>query len=91
MSRKFSIVRTLDTDKIIEEIDSYMMITGEFNPYIFMSEETSKAIEEEVAEKVTVEWLDPSLKSNYKGTEATFAGCKVFINNDLKFGVVEIR
>ena len=87
MSRKFTIVRTLDIDKIIEEIDSYVMITGEFNPYIFMSEETSKAIEKEVM----VEWLDPSLKSNYKGKEVTFAGCKVFINNDLKFGVVEIR
>ena len=90
MSRKFSIVRTLDIDKIIEEIDSYVMITGEFDPYIFMSEETSKAIEKEVV----VEWidpLDPSLKLNRKYKVDTFAGHKVFINNDLKFGVIEIR
>ena len=88
MSERFSIVKTINIDKIFEEIDNYIMITGETNPYIFMNEDTSKAIDDEVG---IVKWIDPSSKSNYKGIEATFTGYKIFINNDLKFGIVEIR
>ena len=88
MGERFSIVKTINIDKIFEEIDNYIMITGETNPYIFMNEDTSKAIDDEVG---IVKWIDPSAKSNYKGIEATFTGYKIFINNDLKFGIVEIR
>ena len=88
MSERFSIVKTINIDKIFEEIDNYIMITGETNPYIFMNEDTSKAIDDEVG---VVKWIDPSAKSNYKGIEATFTGYKIFINNDLEFGIVEIR
>ena len=88
MSERFSIVKTINIDKIFEEIDNYIMTTGETNPYIFMNEDTSKAIDNEVG---IVKWIDPSAKSNYKGIEATFTGYKIFINNDLKFGIVEIR
>ena len=88
MGERFSIVKTINIDKIFEEIDNYIMITGETNPYIFMNEDTSKAIDDEVG---IAKWIDPSAKSNYKGIEATFTGYKIFINNDLKFGIVEIR
>jgi hypothetical protein len=53
-----------------------------------MSEETIKAIEKEFP---IVEYIDSSLKPKYKGKEGTFVGYKVFINNDLNFGIVEIR
>ena len=88
MSRKFSIVKTIDVDKIVEEIDNHIRTTGEFSPYIFMSEDTMKAVEGGLPE---VKWADPSLKANYKGKQAAFTGYKVFTNNDLKFGIVEIR
>ena len=87
MSRKFSIVKTIDIDKIIEEIDKYIRTTGEFHPYIFMSEDTMKAVENELPE---VNYIDPSLRANYR-KQSTFTGYKVFVDNDLKFGIVEIR
>lgn len=83
MSRKFSIVRTIDIGKIIEEIDNYIMITGELTPYVFMSEDTIKAIEKEFS----TTYKD----TTYKGKKTTFAGYRVFINDDLRFGIVEIR
>lgn len=93
MSRKFSIVSTVNLDVLYDEIEDYISCTGNFNPYIFMSEETARAIEKELP---PVKWLNPSLKSQYKDknskyTDATFAGYKLFINNSLRFGIVELR
>ena len=91
MSKKFSIMTTINFDKLDREINEYVKCNGNFDPYIFMSEDTIKAIEDEFPTTEYTECLDPSLKSKYKGVEATYTGYKVFVNNDLKFGIVEIR
>lgn len=86
----FSIMTTVDLAKLDSEITKYINQNGNFNPYIFMNEDTINAIEKE--NDIDAEYLkDPQLKSKYKGTIATYCGYKVFINNDLRFGMVEIR
>lgn len=96
MSRKFSITVTtvtIDLSKIDDEITKYINLNGNFNPYIFMNEDTARAIENEVgAHDIVVGGVDLPNKRNTKdGMYATYSGYKVFINNDLRFGIVEIR
>lgn len=90
MSR-FSIV-AIDLSKIDNEISKYININGNFDPYIFMSENTAKAIENEVgAHDIVIDDDLPNKRNTKDGVYATYTGYKVFINNDLKFGIVEIR
>lgn len=93
MSRKFSIVATINLSRIDEEITRYVNLNGNFDPYIFMNEDTAKAIENEVgAHDIEVGGVDlPSKRNTKDGVCATYSGYKVFINNDLRFGIVEIR
>lgn len=91
-SRKFSIVKTIDIDRIFNEIDNYINQNSYgYLPYLFMSRETADAIEHEV-EKCSPTY-DASLPNNRSkdGIYGKFTGYKIFINNDLKFGEVEIR
>lgn len=98
MSRKFSIVSTIDLKKIDKEIYEYIAHNGhlEPEPYLFMNEDTAKAIEAQISmyNLIFYDNSDNSLssKKNKKdGVYATYTGYKIFINNDLRFGVVEIR
>lgn len=94
MSKKFSIVTTIDISRIDQEITKYVNLNGDFDPYIFMNEDTARAIENEVgAHDIMIDGVDLPNKRNAKdgGMYATYSGHKVFINNDLRFGIVEIR
>lgn len=93
MSRKFSIITGIDFGMLDNEISKYVNINGNFDPYIFMNEDTAKAIENEVGtHDIVIDDIDLPNKRNTKdGVCATYTGYKVFINNDLKFGIVEIR
>lgn len=92
INRKFSIMTTINFDKLDKEIEEYMRQTLIDEPYLFMSEDTANAI----ANGFEVEYGIPvtNAHSNVKlkdGVKATYTGYKVFINNDLKLGIVEIR
>lgn len=87
MSRKFSIVSTVNLDTLYDEIEDYIGCNGNINPYIFMSEDTIKAIEYEVG----VDNFTNKINVKDRGYKATCFGHRVFINNDLRFGIVEIR
>lgn len=92
-SRKFSIVKTIDIDRIFNEIDNYINQNGyDYLPYLFMNKETADAIEYEV-EKCSPVIFDASLSDKHSkdGIYGKFTGYKIFIDNGLKFGVVEIR
>jgi hypothetical protein len=92
MGRKFSIMTTINFDKLDREIEEYVSLNCSFNPYIFMSEDTMKAIVKEVKNEFDLDVTD--INSNIKpsnGIKAEYCGYKVFINNDLKLGIVEIR
>lgn len=91
MSRKFSIMTTINFDTLDKQIEEYIRQTLNHDPYIFMSEDTANAIIEELKVcgiDVTDAYSNVKLKD---GVKATYTGYKVFINNDLKLGIVEIR
>lgn len=95
MSRKFSIIKTIDLNKIDEQIKEYKMLhTFHDDPYLFMNKDTARRIEIEVGSNNIIidnDTLANKIKNTKGGVYATYTDCKVFINNDLKFGIVEIR
>ena len=80
MSRTFSIYLAVLLEEILEEINAYIMTTGEQNPYLFMSADTMRTIYNANA------W-----KLKETSTRPTLYGYKVFIDNDLRYGAIEIR
>jgi hypothetical protein len=90
MSKKFSIVKTLDINKLDNEIENYIHISNNKNPYIFMSDATADSI---------AQHYDPiDIYSNVKlgvkdrcGCWGSYVGYKVFVDNSLKYGEIEIR
>ena len=86
MSKKFSIVKEIDLDKLRKQIELYRYETGESNPYLFMSKDTIDELISQVGYKP--DGLFGS-QSNYMC--GYFQGHKVFCDNTLKFGEVEIR
>ena len=90
MSKKFSIVKSLDIDKLDKEMQEYIHISNNHNPYIFMSGAT--------ADKIAQHYDPIDIYSNVKlGVSdrcehlALYKGYKVFTDNSLKFGDIEIR
>lgn len=82
MSEKFSIATTINTSILDIKIDRYLNSNKE-EPYIFMNEDTVDAI------TYTPEVIP---RTHYKnGVVGKYCGYKVFLDNDLKFGEVEIR
>lgn len=91
MSKKFSITKTIDIDKLKENISLYRYETGEMSPYIFMNNETIKAMNDEY-----FKLIDPIAECYLRskcanGLLAKYEGYKIFLDNELKFGEVEIR
>ena len=84
MSKKFSIVKEIDLDKLRKQIELYKYETGEINPYIFMNLDTIKQIGEQVG---------APCKTLYFNTyEIGFFVCNyIFLHNGLKYGEIEIR
>ena len=87
MSKKFSIVQQINLNKIHNEINDYILQTNCFEPYLFMSDKTIDAILQEFEEKYNT--VRPV--SEDRGKVGKYTGYKVFIDNDLEFGMVEIR
>lgn len=91
MRENFYIIETVNLDRILKKIDNYIN-QNDYPPYLFMSKETADAIEHEVAKNNPILY-DASLsnKSSKDGIYGEFIGYKIYINNDLNFGMVEIR
>lgn len=89
MSKKFSIIKGIDLDKLDNLIDKYICETGEMNPYLFMCAETIDAISETYCSALCPEIAFNSKKSN--GFVGLYEGNKIFIDNTLPVGTVEIR
>ena len=85
MIGRFSILKSLDLEKIDTNIKIYEAQTGN-RPYLFMSNETSDAICKEVESNLGL------LSKKTKNCIYNLWGCyKVFLNDDLEFGEVELR
>ena len=84
MSKKFSIVKTIDLNTLRKQIENYKIETGEINPYLFMNLDTIKQIGEQAGVPVKTFCLN--------GYEiGLFEGNNVFLHEGLKYGEVEIR
>lgn len=86
MSKKFSIVKTLDIDKLNSEIKNYISIDNEIDPYIFMSNETKEAI----TRQYPIGLLDMRPKDK-EGCIGVYRGYRVFVDETKKYGDIEIR
>lgn len=87
MNRKFSIVQKIDMTELDRIIDKYQCHTGETNPYLFMNKSTIDAIPT----------VDDTLHDLYQitakinGLIGYYQGYKIFRDDTLDFGEVEIR
>lgn len=88
MNKKFSIVNTIDLDKLDNEVDEYVRQTGETNPHIFMHIDTMQAIDRAFPTNFITE---PTRISDCQGTIGYWEGYQMFTDNSLEFGEVEIR
>ena len=86
MSKKFSIVRTkIDINKLLNNIEEYSIINM-VKPYLFMNKDTINELVSPIGYKADGLWgIQSSSMCGY------FQGYKVFCDNTLKFGEVEIR
>lgn len=83
MSKKFSMVKSLDESKLQEELRIYVNEHQE-EPYIFLNRETIVELELKSTDL-------PRYLLNRNGVISTYRGFKVYENNELKYGEVEIR
>lgn len=89
MSKKFSIVKSLDESRLTKEIVIYVN-ENEENPYIFMSRETIDNLEYN-APLGSYEKFESCENKTKCGAIATYRGYYIYENNDLKYGEVELR
>ena len=86
MSKKFSITKTkIDINKLLNNIEDYSAINM-VEPYIFINKDTIDELNLQVGYKPDGLWSTQS--SSMCGY---FHGYKIFCDNTLKFGEVEIR
>ena len=87
MERKFSIVQKIDLDELTKKIEEYQCRTGETNPYLFMNKSTIDAIP--TVDDALYNFRQVCAKIN--GIAGYYHGYKVFRDDSLSFGEVEIR
>lgn len=90
MSNKFSIVRNLDESRLTKEIVKYIN-ENEDDPYIFMNKETISDLEYCASQLGSYEKFDSYENKMKSGVIAMYRGFKIYENNDLKYGEVELR
>lgn len=90
MSNKFSIVRNLDESRLTKEIVRYIN-ENEDDPYIFMNKETISDLEYCASQLGSYEKFDSYENEMKSGVIAMYRGFKIYENNDLKYGEVELR
>ena len=87
MNRKFSIIEKINMAELDKVIDEYKCQTGGTNPYLFMHKSTIDAIPV----------IDDTLHNLYEitvkvsGIAGCYRGYKIFRDDSLDFGEVEIR
>lgn len=87
MNRKFSIIQKIDMTELDRMINKYKCSTGEENPYLFMNKSTIDVIptDDDVLDNLR------QVCANVNGIAGYYCGYKVFRDDTLDFGEVEIR
>ena len=88
MERKFFIVQKINLDELTKKIDEYQYSTGETNPYLFMNQSTIDVIP--TVDDAIIRNMNQVL-AKINGFAGYYHGCKVFRDDSLSFGEVEIR
>lgn len=94
---KFSITKGLDIGRLnrkIEEATSKLEMLQMENPYIFMNEDTLDVFMDNLlVHEIKTDALDESIPRKYYNQTifGRYHGCKVFIDNDLEYGEIELR
>ena len=88
MIGRFSILKPLDLEKIDKNIEIYECETGNV-PYLFANEETIRVMFNDCGVEFVTKEKFESLQQH--GKVGVYNGYKIYPNNDLEFGEVEIR
>ena len=92
--KKFSILKSVDTNKLDRQIKEYECITGEV-PYLFMANATGDAIMDEMCNNLDMCMTDIKKVRTLLACKGVmlgaYKGIKIYQNEDLPFGEVEIR
>ena len=88
---KFSIVKELDIMKLNEKLSEFFNIKGYF-PKIFASNETLEALSKPYVQKMKrIEFVDGGVLAKAEGLIGEYQGYKIFEDNTLKYGEIELR
>ena len=89
MTEKFSIVKQLDTEKLNEKI-AYFVYENGYDPYIFANNATLETLTKPYEQEMTFTSFDGK-KTLCKGLICKYQGYKMFEDNTLKYGEIELR
>ena len=89
MAEKFSIVKQLDTEKLSGKI-AYFVYENGHDPYIFANHETLEALKKPYEQEMVFTHFDGK-KILCKGLISRYQGYKMFEDNTLKYGEIELR
>lgn len=89
MAEKFSIVKELDIEKLSEKIAHFVYENGH-DPYIFANYTTLEALMKPCRQEMIFTSFDGK-KTLYKGLICKYQGYKMFEDNTLEFGEIELR
>ena len=89
MTEKFSIIKQLDTEKLNEKI-AYFVYENGHDPYIFANNTTLEALMKPYKQEMVFTSFDGK-KTLYKGLICKYQGYKMFEDNTLEFGEIELR
>ena len=91
MTEKFSIVKQLDTEKLNEKIAEFFSVNG-YIPDIFVNYATLESLIKPYEQKMKyVEFIDGGVIKKAEGLICKYQGYKMFEDNDLEFGEIELR
>lgn len=93
MAEKFSIVKQLDTEQLSEKI-AYFVYENGHDPYIFANNATLEALKKPYEQEMKrIEFIDGGVLAigTNKGLIGKCQGYKMFEDNTLKFGEIELR
>lgn len=88
---KFSIVKELDIMKLNEKISEFFNVNGYF-PKIFANNETLEALKKPYEQEMKrIEFIDGGILAKAEGLIGVYQGYKMFEDNTLKYGEIELR
>ena len=91
MREKFSIIKQLDTEKLNEKI-AYFVYENGHDPYIFANYATLGALVKPYEQEMKyVEFVNGGVIKKAEGLIGKYQGYKMFEDNTLDFGEIELR